>query len=324
MNHYLLRLSLIRRGEFVIDIRELDLNLLRILRAIVETKNSHAAAEKLGISQTSVSRAIAKLKGSFGEQLFVRKAHGIEPSELAIMLADASLEMLHPVEKVIEDYSAFDPTKYSGKVNILINTFLLEFFGPHLILCLRNALPKASFHISQWQKDSLYEVLQGGVDYVIQFESYTMPQDLFCRNLAKIENVLLARKKHPSLSNGSDWEVIHSLPIVRLYLDGINPRKGILEQLYEKQGYQANFLLTTHSIRTAVELIQNSDAILYSSQFVSQIAPELECYPLPPSIKQHHVLNIAGSYLQTRRGSPFNQYLHQTIQTFFDQTLSTK
>ncbi|ANQ14400.1 MAG: LysR family transcriptional regulator [Pseudomonadota bacterium] len=312
------------QGELAINIRELDLNLLRVLRAIVETKNSHAAAQKLGISQTSVSRAIAKLKESFGEQLFIRKAHGIEPSELAMMLADASVDMLHPIEKVIEDYSAFDPKKYSGKVNILVNTFLLEFFGPRLILALRYALPSASFNISQWQKDSLYDVLQGGVDYVIQFESYSMPQDMFCRNLAKIENVLLARKNHPSLSKSSDWDTIHRLPIVRLYLDGINPRKGILEQLYEKQGYQANFLLTTHSVRTAVELVKNSDAILYSSRFVCQIAPELECYPLPPSIQRHNVLDIGGSYLQTRRGSPFSQYLHQTIQTFFNQTLSTQ
>ncbi|HAS6236940.1 TPA: LysR family transcriptional regulator [Vibrio vulnificus] len=306
------------------NIKELDLNLLRVLRAIVETKNSHTAAEKLGISQTSVSRAIAKLKENFGEQLFIRKAHGMEPSDLAIMLAKASLEMLHPVEKVMEDYAAFAPNKYSGKINILVNTFLLEFFGPQLILALHSALPKASFHISQWQKDSLYEVLQGGVDYVIQLESYTMPQDMFSRNLAKIDNVLLARKNHPILSKSSNWDAIHPLPIVRLYLDGINPKKGILEQLYERHGYQANFLLTTHSIRTAVELVKTSDAILYSSQFVCQIAPELECYSLPPSIEQHNALNIAGSYLQTRRGSPFNQYLHQTIQTFFDQTLSTQ
>ncbi|WP_409587057.1 LysR family transcriptional regulator [Vibrio rotiferianus] len=306
------------------NIKDLDLNLLRILRALVETQSTHAAAIKLGISQASVSRALMKLKECFGEQLFIRKAHGVEPSELAVMLADASVEMLHPVEKVIEDYSTFDPKKYAGKISILINTFLLEFFGPRLILALRTSLPSASFNISQWQKDSLYDVLQGGVDYVIQFESYSMPQDVFCRNLAKIENVILAKKNHPILSKGSDWGSIHPLPIVRLYLDGINPRKGILEHLYERQGYQANFLLTTHSVRTAIELVKNSDAIMYSSSFVKQIAPEIECYSLPPNIQQHNVLDINGSYLQTRRGSPFNQYLHQTIQSFFDETLLTQ
>ena len=56
-----------------------------------------------------------KLKECFGEQLFIRKAHGVEPSELAAMLADASVEMLHPVEKVIEDYSTFDPKSMPEK-----------------------------------------------------------------------------------------------------------------------------------------------------------------------------------------------------------------
>ncbi|WP_186171110.1 LysR substrate-binding domain-containing protein [Vibrio chagasii] len=271
-----------------INIKELDLNLLRILRAVVETQNSH----------------------------------GVEPSELAIMLAEASTQMLHPVERVIEDYSAFDPKQYSGSVNILANTFLLEFFGPRLILALYAAFPNATFNISQWQKDSLYEVLQGNIDYVIQFDSYDMPQDMYCRNLATMENVILARKDHPSLSQGSEWCSIHNLPIVRLYLDGINPRRGILERVYEQQGYQANFLLTTHSVRTVVELVKNSDAIIYSSDYVRQIAPELACYPLPPLSHQYNVLDINGAYLQTRRGSPFSQYLHQTVQTFFDQTLS--
>ena len=65
------------------DVKELDLNLMKVLKAVVEEGNTHAAADALGISQTSVSRALAKLRETFGDQLFIRKAHGVEPSELA-------------------------------------------------------------------------------------------------------------------------------------------------------------------------------------------------------------------------------------------------
>ncbi len=60
------------------ELQDLDLNLLKLLKAVVETRNTHAAADKLGISQTSVSRGMAKLRETFGDQLFLRKAHGVE------------------------------------------------------------------------------------------------------------------------------------------------------------------------------------------------------------------------------------------------------
>jgi DNA-binding transcriptional LysR family regulator len=40
-------------------LQDLDLNLLKLLKAVVETRNTHAAADRLGISQTSVSRGLS-------------------------------------------------------------------------------------------------------------------------------------------------------------------------------------------------------------------------------------------------------------------------
>ena len=91
------------------ELRDLDLNLLKLLQAVVETQNTHQAADKLGISQTSVSRGLAKLRETFGDQLFTRKAHGVEPSELAEKLAEklaeAADEMFTPLVKVLESYN---------------------------------------------------------------------------------------------------------------------------------------------------------------------------------------------------------------------------
>ncbi|KOO15564.1 transcriptional regulator [Vibrio xuii] len=302
--------------------KDLDLNLLKILQAVVETRNTSLAANVLGISQTSVSRGIVKLKECFGPQLFVRKSHGLEPSELAIKLAQASSEMLIPVEKAVEAYLDFEAESYSGHITLLVNTFLLEFFGADLILTLRQAFPEASFNFAQWQKDSLHDTLKGHVDYVIQFGHYTFPQELHCHHLAKIENSIIARKDHPVLSKGSDWERVGSLPITRLFLEGINPNKGVLESIYEQNGYQAKFLLTTHSISSAVAVLKTSDAILYSNAIISASDSDLSHYPLPSYTEPLNSLDVNGLYLQTRRGNPLMQHLHQTIQAFFDAQYS--
>lgn len=305
-----------------INIKDLDLNLLKILQAVVETRSTSSAASVLGISQTSVSRGVVKLKECFGPQLFVRKSHGLEPSELAIKLAQASSEMLIPVEKAVEAYLDFNAERYTGHVTILVNTFLLEFFGADLVLSLRQSFPKATFNFAQWQKDSLHDTLKGHVDYVIQFGHYTFPHQLHSHRLAKIENSIIARKDHPILSQGNEWEKIGTLPITRLFLEGINPNKGVIESIYEQNGYQAKFLLTTHSISSAVAVLKNSDAILYSNTIISARDSELSHYPLPLNSAPLSFLDINGLYLETRRGNPLIQHLHQTIQTFFDTQYS--
>ncbi|WP_268978200.1 LysR family transcriptional regulator [Vibrio superstes] len=128
---------------------ELDLNLLKVLRTVVETKSLSSAAMLLSISQTSVRRGVVKLKEHFGPQFFVRKPHGIESSELAIKLAQASSEMLTPIEKVLDACLDFEPKNYTGKISILVNTFLLELFGPKLILQLRDSFSNATFSDGQ-------------------------------------------------------------------------------------------------------------------------------------------------------------------------------
>ncbi|WP_238322107.1 LysR family transcriptional regulator [Vibrio mexicanus] len=124
------------------ELRDLDLNLLKLLQAVVETRNTHAAAAQLGVSQTSVSRGLAKLRETFGDQLFIRKAHGVEPSELAEKLAEASSEMLLPLAKVVDSYRSFEPENFEGEITIAMNIFFLELNGPGIFDALREAYLK--------------------------------------------------------------------------------------------------------------------------------------------------------------------------------------
>jgi DNA-binding transcriptional LysR family regulator len=300
------------------QLADLDLNLMKLLKAVVETKNTHQAAEILGISQTSVSRGLAKLRETFGDQLFLRKAHGVEPSELAEKLAQAADEMLTPITKVMESYNNFDPLLFTGKVSISVNTYLLEIFGERLIKVLSSALPKASFELDYWQANSLVDMLNGEIDYSIQISNFSFPQDVYSHNIKSINSSLVARKNHPILSQSSDWESLKELPLIQLYLTGVNYNKSELHDLYKAKGYEANVILKTHSLKAALSTLRSTDAVCYASSYISDLDDQLTTYPLPIVPDAAMKLNITGGYLQTRRGYPLNQFLHQTLQKFFD------
>ncbi|WEM43807.1 LysR family transcriptional regulator [Photobacterium sp. DA100] len=300
------------------EFRDLDLNLLKLLQAVVKTRNTHAAADMLGISQTSVSRGMAKLKEAFGEQLFIRKAHGVEPSELAEKLDEAINEMFTPLVKVVESYQDFDPEKFDGNISIAMNIFFLELLGDGIYQALKTVLPKANFKLIYWQDDTLAEMLNGNVDYMIHFGAFPLPQEVYLHKLQEFTLCLVARKDHPVLTKTSDWEAIHHLPITRLVIDGVNSKRSPVEDLYISKGYQANCTLVTHSVRVLLSKVQNSDTIMFGSNLMTTINPDIGTYPLPPIPKEMRSVSINGGYLQTKRGYPLYQLLHQTMQSFFD------
>jgi DNA-binding transcriptional LysR family regulator len=71
----------------------IDLRHLEILRALVETGKTTAAAQKLGTSQSAVSRGLAQLEAELGRLLFAREGGRLVPTAEAFALH----EQLQPV-----------------------------------------------------------------------------------------------------------------------------------------------------------------------------------------------------------------------------------
>lgn len=299
-------------------LEELDLNLLKLLKVVVETRNTSTAADKLGISQTSVSRGVAKLRETFGDQLFIRKAHGVEPSELAEKLAEAAADMLTPFNNVLMEYQAFDPLEYDGDIKICAELSLIEVFGKGLYQAIHDAFPKASIYLTYWQGQSLDAVLDRKTDYLIHFEAYPFPQDIYVHHIHDIEVCLVARKDHPVLTKTTELEDIHDLPLIKITSDSTVGRHDMLDDVYLDNGYKPNIQLNSHCLPIVISALENSDCIKFSSSYTARQSDKLACYPLPSKFHKFRKFSICGGYLQAKRGLPFNQHLHQVVQSFFN------
>lgn len=299
------------------NLEGLDLNLLRLLRTVVETQNTLVAAEKLGISQTSVSRGMAKLREAFGDQLFIRKAHGVEPSELAEKLAEASEHMLKPFVQVLETYQKFDPKEYNGKVVIAVELTLLDVFGQGLYQALIQSLPKTKFRFVYWQQNSLQGLLGRQIDYMLHYTMFPLPQDIYTHHLSDIVVNLVARKNHPILSTTSEWAEIKDIPIVKYASNSQIGKYDFYDELFVNNGGEPNITLVSHNVPILVDCLVNTDAMSFNSSYILKNDDRLECYPLPKMPERLKTISVSGGYLQSKRGYPLNQHLHQAVQNFF-------
>ena len=74
----------------MIEPHDVDLNLLSVFQEVYRERQISGAARRLGLSQSAVSNALARLRRLFGDELFVRTGQGMQPTPFAEGLAEKS------------------------------------------------------------------------------------------------------------------------------------------------------------------------------------------------------------------------------------------
>ncbi|TIV26790.1 MAG: LysR family transcriptional regulator, partial [Mesorhizobium sp.] len=62
------------------NLNALDLNLVRVLDALLREKSVTRAGEQIGLSQPAVSAALNRLRHALNDQLFVRRGNDMVPT----------------------------------------------------------------------------------------------------------------------------------------------------------------------------------------------------------------------------------------------------
>jgi DNA-binding transcriptional LysR family regulator len=97
------------------NFRQLDLNLLRVLCAVYRSGSVTEAGRQLALSQPATSNALARLRRSFDDALFVRSPTGLHPTRLAQRIAPLVAAHLQDLESTLASGESFDPS--SGRVH---------------------------------------------------------------------------------------------------------------------------------------------------------------------------------------------------------------
>lgn len=92
-------------------LRTVDLNLLRLLVALVEERSTVKAGQRLFLSQSTVSGALGRLRGIFGDELLVRSGRALEPTARALELVALIRPHLDGLSVALSACSRFDPAR---------------------------------------------------------------------------------------------------------------------------------------------------------------------------------------------------------------------
>jgi len=96
------------------DIRAVDLNLLKAFDALTSEGAVTRAARRIGLSQPAMSHALSRLRGLFADDLFVRTPAGMEPTAHAREIAPLVSAAIEHIEAALNLGVGFDPAKSAG------------------------------------------------------------------------------------------------------------------------------------------------------------------------------------------------------------------
>lgn len=157
------------------DIRKLDGSLLLVFHDLLRTNNASATAERLALSQSAVSQSLSRLRKLFGDQLFVRRSHGLEPTSRAIELGPQVDELLNRFEFAIGQ-EAFAPAASKRLFVLAAPEYVTAQIAPALERAFRSSAPQVTCRfIHLPQHDAFTALLRYDIDVAIG--RFTMRRD---------------------------------------------------------------------------------------------------------------------------------------------------
>jgi len=139
-----------------------DLNLLRVLAAVIEQGSITAAAEQLQMSQPAVSQSIKRLRKVVRDELFVKQGRGIAPTRVALQLYRDTSEHVHRTDAAVRGLVAFDPHTTTATFRIALTDIGQQVFLPDLSQVLRSRAPQARLEVIGPNTENVADQLETG------------------------------------------------------------------------------------------------------------------------------------------------------------------
>lgn len=184
-----------------VSIQSLNLNLLLVLDALGQEQNVTRAAQRLGLTQSAVSNALAQLRQVLGDPLFVRARRGVVPTERALALVGPIRQALALVEDALASGTGFDPSTSTRHFVIAASDYTEYVVLPRLLHRLRREAPGVQLQVQAWGHHEVPPALESGqADLMLGYYG-AVPPGHVDEPLFREEYLCIVRKGHPVVRN---------------------------------------------------------------------------------------------------------------------------
>ncbi len=149
-----------------VHLRNLDLNLIYPLHALLEECHVTRAAKRSFLSQSAMSRALERLRDMFGDPLLVRNGRGYERTVRGERVL-RELESLMPRLEDMVRGEKFDPARSQEVFRVAMSDHASMIVLPSLLASVRRAATHVKLEVSASGAETYEDVAAGRINTVL-------------------------------------------------------------------------------------------------------------------------------------------------------------
>lgn len=180
-----------------VHLSQMDLNSLLALQALLEERHITRAAERCALSQSAMSRVLARLREALGDDLIVRTGREYERTSRGERLLHELNDVLPRLEALVRGQD-FDPLTAEERFRVTTTDHAAVVIIPGVMRQLRTHAPGIQLEVSAWDDLGYDHVEAGGADLALGVGSApTPPPSLKVEALYEEEFVCLVDAANP-------------------------------------------------------------------------------------------------------------------------------
>ncbi|MBC3303821.1 LysR family transcriptional regulator [Pseudomonas sp. SWRI18] len=271
------------------NLSKVDLNLFIVFDAIYTEANLTRAGQIVGITQPAVSNALARLRETFNDPLFVRTAQGMVPTPMAQNIIGPVRNALSLLRVSVQESRIFNPQQAAKTYRISMTDLTEAVILPPLFQRLRRLAPTVVIEsFLSKRRETTKELAAGRLDFAVDAPLNTDPQ---VRHVKLMEDryVCAMRKGHPMA--GKDKLTLDDyLSLTHIHISSRRNGLGHVDLALGKMGIQRKIALRSQHYLMASQVLQQTDMVMTVPERFAR-RHELHWFNLPvndvPAVETH-------------------------------------
>lgn len=257
-----------------------DLNLLVTLDVLLAEGSVVRAAQRLRLSPSAMSRALARLRAATGDPLLVRAGRGLVPTPRALELRERVGSLVQEGEAVLRPAAARDLKRLARTFTLRASDGFAETFGPALMARIGKEAPGVRLRFVQKVDKNSAPLREGPVDLEVGVIGMATGPEVRTQALFRDRFIGAVRRGHP-LSRGK-MTVARYAAGRHILVSRRGRDRGPIDDALEKAGLQRQIATIVGGFAAAIALARATDLIAsVPERGTASLRAGMHAFPLP-------------------------------------------
>lgn len=298
----------------LIKLSRISMKHLVTLHVMLDTLSVTSSAERLCVSPSSVSKTLAQLRTSLGDELFYRHGNSLIATPLARRLGPTVHQMLSDMNQLLTQES-FDPAKYKGRFSLAMRESTFELLAAKLTAKVLQAAPNVRLEIRSKESLGFDGLANGKLDFILLPHDLSQPpkltNNLVWQSILHDEMVCLMNPEHPLATQ--DLTVDDYLSFGHIGIFDTDLSVPFFELQLAQKHQNRRVAVSVADVGSAALMCHQTDLLFTSSKKWAQQAMQAKGLVVKPLPFDYGEVAYSLVWHQPSLNDPALRWLHEQI-----------